>query len=239
MMMPVTTLRECAIAGRAEHRLGRVRDVYFDDRRFHVRHLVAEFGHWPAHRLVLVSPWSVRHIDVLARVVQTDLGADELVRCADAECDRPVSRQRHVELARYYGLYGFPYQWPEATLGTVPPLRVRRQGDRHLRSARALVGYDVHAGDDDVGHVADFLFGDAAWEIRHLVVALGRGIARRRVLVPAGWVSRVSWDAAAVTLALPGRVVAAAPTYVPAETPGPELEARLTRYYGPAPFGAA
>jgi hypothetical protein len=237
MLIPVSTVRECAIAGPAEDHLGRVRDVYFDDRRFHVRHLVAEIGHWPAHRLVLVSPWSVRRIDLPARVVQTDLGGDELTRSPDAECDRPVSRQRHVELARYYGFYGFPYQWPEATVATMSP-PVRRRGDRHLRSTRALVGYYVHADDDDVGHVADFLFGDAAWEIRHVVVAVGHGIARRRVLVPAGWVSRVSWDAAAITLALPGRVVAAAPTYVPAEAPGPELEARLTRYYGPAPFGA-
>src|SRR5678815_1289877 len=87
MLIPVSTVRECAIAGPAEDHLGRVRDVYFDDRRFHVRHLVAEIGHWPAHRLVLVSPWSVRRIDLPARVVQTDLGGDELTRSPDAECD--------------------------------------------------------------------------------------------------------------------------------------------------------
>ncbi|SRR5581483_6269795 len=239
MLIPVSKLRECAVAGPADDRLGRVHDLYFDDRRFHVRHLVVEIGHWPAHRLVLVSPWAVRGIDLPARAVRTDLGADDLARSPDADCDPPVARQRHVELARYYGFYGFPYQWPEAAVATMPP-PVRRPGDPHLRSARAVVGFYVHAGGEDVGHVADFLLGDAAWEIRHVVVGLGHGIGRRKVLVPTGWVSRVSWDAATVTLALSGRVVAAAPTYDPAaDGPAPELEARLARYYGPAPFGAA
>jgi hypothetical protein len=179
-------------------------------------------------------------------VVRTDLTRHELAESPDADTDRPVSRQHALDLARYYGFYGFPYHW----LGTAPVSeqwraagggegavvalapRLRRAGDRHLQSARA-----VHANDDDVGHVSDFLFGDAAWAIRHVVVGLRRGLARRRVLVPVGWVTRVIWDAGALSVALPGSVVRAAPAYDPAEPLGPDLEARLVRYYGPSPFG--
>jgi hypothetical protein len=62
-----------------------------------------------------------------------------------------------------------------------------------------------------------------------VVVVLRRGLARWRVLVPVGWVARVIWDAGALSVALPGSVVRAAPAYDPAEPLGPDLEARLVR----------
>ena len=114
--------------------------------------------------------------------------------------------------------------------------RLQRAGDRHLRSARDVLGYYVHAHEDDVGHVADFLFGDAGWAIRHVVVALRHGLSRRRVLVPVGFVSRVGWDAGAVSVALPVSALRSAPGYDPAEPFGPDLETRLAGYYGPPPF---
>lgn len=102
-----------------------------------------------------------------------------------------------------------------------------------------MLGYYVHAHEADVGHVSDFLFADAAWAIRHVVVALRLGLSRRRVLVPAGFVSRVDWDAGALSVALPGSTLCAAPEYDPAEPFGPALEARLARHYGSPPFDAA
>ncbi len=252
MLTSLTGLDDYAVVGpAADGHLGRVRDTYFDDRRWSIRHLVVEIGHWPAHQRVLISPWSVRGLDLRHRLVRTDLTRRELAESPDAETDRPVSRQHAVDLAGYYGFYGFPYHWlgtapaseqwraaggGEGALVTLAP-RLRKAGDRHLQSARAVLGYYVHANDDDVGHVSDFLFGDASWAIRHVVVVLRHGLARRRVLVPVGWVTRVIWDAGALGVTLPGPVVRGAPAYDPAEPLGPDLEARLVRYYGPAPFG--
>lgn len=102
--------------------------------------------------------------------------------------------------------------------------RLRKTGDRHLQSAREVLGYYVHAHEDDVGHVSDFLFGDAAWAIRHVVVGLRRGLSRRRVLVPVGFVSRVDWDAGAISVALPAQFSGARPSTTP---PGPS--SRISR----------
>ena len=106
-----------------------------------------------------------------------------------------------------------------------PPARI---GNPHLQSARAVLGYHVHARDDVVGHVSDFLFADAAWAIRHVVVVLRRGLSRRRVLVPVGWVSRVAPDAGELRVALPGPVVRAAPRVRSGRAPraGPRGPAR-------------
>jgi uncharacterized protein YrrD len=254
MLTSLSRLDGYAVAGLdAGGHLGRLRDAYFDDRRWSIRHLVVDAGHWPAHHRVLVSPWSVRGLDPARRVLRTDLTARELAESPDADSDRPVSRQHAIDLARYYGFYGFPYHWlgtapvsqqwmaaggGEVAVVTLAP-RLRKAGDRHLRSAREVLGYYVHAHEDDVGHVSDFLFGDAAWAIRHVVVALRRGLARRRVLVPVGFVSRVDWDAGTVSVALPASTLRAAPEYDPAEPFAPDLERRLTRGYGSPPFREA
>jgi hypothetical protein len=253
MLTSLTRLDDYAVAGPDGGHLGRVRDAYFDDRRWSIRHLVVETGHWPGHHRVLVSPWSVRGLDPAHRTVKTDLTRRELVESPDADSDKPVSRQHAIDLARYYGFYGFPYHW----LGTAPVSeqwmaagggevavvthapRLRKTGDRHLQSAREVVGCYVHAHEDDVGHVSDFLFGDAAWAIRHVVIVLRRGLSRRRVLVPVGFVSRVDWDAGAISVALPGPILRSAPEYDPAKPLEPDLQSRLSRYYGPPPFREA
>src|SRR6266851_1452428 len=171
MLTSLGGLDDYAVVGPADDgHLGRVRDTYFDDRRWSIRHLVVETGHWPGHQRVLISPWSVRGLDPPRRVVRTDLTRHELAESPDADTDRPVSRQHALDLARYYGFYGFPYHW----LGTAP---VSEQW-------RAAGG------------------GEGA------VVTLA---PRRRVLVPVGWVTRVIWDAGALSVALPGSVVRAAP----------------------------
>jgi hypothetical protein len=254
MLTSLSRLDDYAVDGPDDGgHLGRVRDIYFEDRRWSIRHLVVETGHWPGHHRVLVSPWSVRALDPAHRVVRTGLTRRELAESPDADSDKPVSRQHAIDLARYYGFYGFPYHW----LGTAPVSqqwmaagggqvavvtlapRLRKRGDRHLQSAREVLGYYVHAHEDDVGHVSDFLFGDAAWAIRHVVVGLRRGLSRRRVLVPVGFVSRVDWDAGAISVALPGPILRSAPEYDPARPLEPDLEARLFRYYGPPPFRQA
>ena len=51
MLTSLTGLDDYAVVGPADDgHLGRVRDTYFDDRRWSIRHLVVEIGHWPAHR---------------------------------------------------------------------------------------------------------------------------------------------------------------------------------------------
>ena len=223
MLTSLGGLDDYAVVGPADDgHLGRVRDTYFDERRWSMRYLAVETGHWPGHQRVLISPWSVRALDPPRRVVRTDLTRHELAESPDADTDRPVSRQHALDLARYYG---FPYHWlgaapvseqwraaggGEGAVVTLAP-RLRRAGDRHRQSARAVLGYYVHANDDDVGHVSDFLFGDAAWAIRHVVVGLRLGSRGDACWCRWGWVTRVIWDAGALSVALPGSVVRAAP----------------------------
>ncbi len=44
-------------------------------------------------------------------------------------------------------------------------------GDTTLRSAADVTGYHMAATDGRIGHIEDFLFDDACWCIKYLLVA--------------------------------------------------------------------
>jgi hypothetical protein len=62
---------------------------------------------------------------------------------------------------------------------------------RHLRSTTESSGYHLHARDGEVGHVDDFLIGDASWRIRYLLVDTSNWIGGRSVIVLTDLVTRI------------------------------------------------
>ena len=53
-----------------------------------------------------------------------------------------------------------------------------------LRNASAIKGYAIAATDGRLGTVSDFLFDDASWLVRWLVVDTGKWLSGRKVLLP-------------------------------------------------------
>jgi len=53
-----------------------------------------------------------------------------------------------------------------------------------LRNASAIKGYAIAASDGRLGTVSDFLFDDATWMVRWLVVDTGNWLPGRKVLLP-------------------------------------------------------
>ncbi|MGH7366764.1 MAG: PRC-barrel domain-containing protein [Candidatus Rokuibacteriota bacterium] len=234
----LTGAREmCGWPIRAEDdEVGHVSDVYFDDRRWIVRYLVVDTRHWPVGRSVLISPRSVSGLD--RQALRTSLSRSQVALGPDLDLARPVSRQHDLELLHYYGFPSYAVT-VGASVALAAPMLARKAvagADPHLRSVRAITGYFVHAIGGDVGHVEDFLVDDDSWAIRHLLVSVRSWLAIHRVLVPVGWIARVSWGARAVEVSLPAEAIRLAPTYDRTAGVSREHEARLGRYYGPPPF---
>jgi hypothetical protein len=226
--------------GTVDGDIGRIYDAYFEDRHWLIRHLVVETGHWLRGRRVLIPPRAVSHVDPDVRVLRTGLTRRQVADSPPTEVAKPVSRQHALELEHYYGFpsyavyVGAAVVMAPSSLGTGWDLR--SNVDPHLRSVRAITGYYVHALDGDVGHAVDFLVDDHDWAIRHLVVSVGDWHPLRKVLVPVDWIAGVSWGASAVEVSLAAEPIRLAPEYEHASGASPEYEARLNRYYGPAPF---
>lgn len=85
--------------------------------------------------------------------------------------------------------------------------------DPHLRSAREIAGYDVHATDGMVGKVDGYLLDDADWSIRWIVVDTGHWWHSRPILIAPGAIGEVLWAGGRVRLAIDQGAVRAAPGY--------------------------
>jgi hypothetical protein len=212
--------------------VGRVEDIYFDDRHWVVRHLVVDSRHWLRDRRVLIPPGAVRTVDQAHRTLEVALTRTQVEHSPPSDMAKPVSRQHDVDL---YSYYGFPYGWTGAPVGR-DPLAGIGGGDPHLRSARAVTGYHVRAGDGEVGSTEDFLIEVPSWAIRYVVVRSGHWPDSRHVLISPEWVTGVSWEGRLFDVDLSSEALRAAPRYDHPRPVDRAYETRLHDYYGRAPY---
>ena len=171
--------------------VGRVRDLYVDDRRWVARYLVVELRHALASRRVLVSPVCVRAVDADTRRLEVSLLREQIRRAPDVDDDRPVSRQHEIALHEYYGI---PFYWTDEEPAAARP------GDPHLRSVRAVRGYTVIGRDAAIGHVEDFVIDVVGWRVTGMVVARRHWLSGPRRTLAVGDIARISWVGKAVNV---------------------------------------
>jgi hypothetical protein len=133
--------------------IGRVHDVYFDDRHWIGRYLVVDTRHWLPGRRVLLSLGSVRKADWTHREIAVALSREQIRHSPGVESDLPLGQWR---IALFRECYTLPYYWAlggflwapgsgarrAASARSIGPSREarRRPGDPQLRSARGTGG---------------------------------------------------------------------------------------------------
>ncbi len=159
--------------GASDGEIGHVQDFYFDDQNWAVRYLVADTGSWLPGRQVLISPHSLGRLDQAGKVLRVNLTRKQIEGSPSIESHKPVSRQYEEEYHQYYqwpfywqgdalwGMSGFPILEPPATPlpseSVTASVRPHEGRDAHLRSAKAVNGYQLQASDGTLGHVCDFM----------------------------------------------------------------------------------
>ena len=226
--------------------VGRVHDIYFDDRHWTGRYLVVDTRHWLPGRRVLLSLASARKADWTRRELAVALSREQIRHSPGVESDPPLGGRR---IALFRECYTLPYYWAlggflwapgtaaqraASARSTGPSREVRRRpGDPQLRSARVIQGYGVKAIDGDVGHVDGLLIDDSSWALRCVVVSTRHWRPGSRVLVPSEWIAWVSWIELMVHVDLPvARILHAPPCDSSKPVTGSD-EARVLAYYGP------
>ena len=239
---------------------GKVKDAYFDDQRWVIRHVVVDAGNWLTGRKVLISPRSIHRVDWQRETIDVDLTQQQVKDSPSIDTDRPVSRQHEVDYHRYFGypnyweganLWGvtmLPYPWvgasPDPVVAASQPVdsAVAREvqgrideeldhADVHLRSCDEVVGYDIVATDGSIGEVDDFVFDDQNWAIRHLVVDTRKWLPGKRVLLSPADIDHVSWEEREVRVKVTRDAVRDAPEYESSHRAGSDV----TRGMGAAP----
>ena len=223
--------------------LGHVDQFYFDDEHWTIRYLVADTGNWLSGRLVLISNYSIDHVDWANRKVSVTLTRKQVENAPGIETDKPVTRQHEGALNAHYGLepywgagiYGagvYPgfLSTPEepADAGvSEPPLE-----DSHLQSTRDVTGYHIEAADGEVGHVEDFIIDDENWTIRYIEVDTRNWWPGKKVLLAPHWIKHFDWRDGKVRVNLLREVIQNAPEYDPTQPITRQYEVSLFDHYG-------
>ena len=108
----------------------------------------------------------------------------------------------------------------------------RRQNDRHLKSINAVMRYDVHATDGDIGHVQGMLVEEKTWAIRYIIVNTSNWWLGHCVLIAPEWVDDVLCSESTLMVALTRQSVRDAPEYNPKLPITREHETLLNAYFG-------
>jgi hypothetical protein len=232
--------------------VGQAREVYFDDRHWVVRHVVADTGGWFTGHRVLISPHSIARIDPTSRQLHVMLTRERIKNAPDIDTDRPVSRQQEM---RYYDYYDYPYYWTGQGLWgtTAYPLLAagglspgaqardaagealdgqRETSDPRLRSSKEVTGYDAQASDGDIGHIEDFLFDDRSWQIHYVVVDTRDWLPGRLVMVSPQWIDSIDWSRRRARFKVSREAVESSPPYQPGHGLSGEHVRRVQRHFG-------
>jgi hypothetical protein len=228
--------------------LGDVRDFYFDDNAWTVRYLVADTSRWLAGRRVLIAPAALGEPSWEKGTIPVSLTKDQVKHAPDVDTDQPVSRQREIELARYYA-------WPEwwgVGGPVVPPAPAGVQSakqrptavedpsawpaDTHLRSLSEVVSYSVQARDERIGKVKDLIAQTSSWIVRYLVVDVKTWRPGGEVLLAPAWVDRIDWSDSCVVTEMSADDLRACPPYSPGEDLNREYEERLHEHLGQSKY---
>lgn len=232
--------------------IGKVSELFFDERHWQVRYLVVDVGNWLFGRRVLIAPMAVAQIDVDAGKLSLSLSKDNIESSPEVAADEPISREKERALHDYFrwqpywtsGIsdplaYGpFPPALAEAFFTTrASEIPQKEQVDAelgeksNLRSTAEVTGYHIQANDGDIGQVVDFLFDDEEWNIRHLVVDTGNWLSGRKVLVAPPWIQRIRWSERKVYVSLTQESVLQSPPFDPDLLDIEKYEKQLLEHY--------
>jgi hypothetical protein len=192
---------------------------------------------------------------------------EQVKNSPDIDTDKPVSRQHEMEYFGYYGYYpyywggaglwgggtypgamltggGYAGSGAEYLTTQAEQARVAREtgrhedDDQHLRSAKAVMTYNIEASDGGIGHVQGLLLDDESWAIRYLIVDTSNWWLGHQVLIAPKWIQHVSWSEHIVTVNLTRQSVKDAPPYQSAATLDRGGEISLHKHYKRAGYWA-
>jgi hypothetical protein len=209
--------------------IGKLREVYFDDHRWAVRHLVVDTGSWLLERQVLIAVGAVTGLDDGHKSIAVSLSRDEVKHSPPPDAAKPASRHYEEE--------NQPYLDP-LRRAAPPPAKdeavVQVPQDPHLYSSDEIAGYRIHADDGEFGHVLDLIVDDHDWTVRYLEADTRHWLPGKRVLLAPAWIRSVNWDETAVRVDLTREAIKAAPPYAPSKSITRDYEIRLFQHYGKA-----
>jgi len=216
--------------------IGKLKQAYFDDRRWMVRYFVVQTGNWLLGQEVLILPAMINGIDDENRTLGANLTCEEVKQSPPVNTQLPVSRHYEQEYLHYYGWQPYwsndPIFGPTQTILPASGEQPQQPENPHLRSTDAVEGYHLHAQDGEIGHVEDYILDDQDWRVRYLEIDTGHWLPGKKVLISPAWIRKVDWMREEVVIDLPCERIKTAPEYDPTQIISRDYELALYKHYG-------
>jgi hypothetical protein len=223
--------------------IGRLQELYFDDRNWSVRYLVVKTGGWLFGREVLLAPAAVGEIDDTDGVMKVQLTQDTIKRSPPIDVAKPLSREYEIAYFRHFQWAPYWEPGPTTWSGSVPypgtppvnfdtVLPADAPNNPHLRGSTEVAGYEIHASDGAIGHVEDVIVDDQDWIVRYVQVDTKNWLPGKRILLQTMRIDHISWGERSVTVLLPRHAIESAPVYDPSQLITPAYEIQLFKHYG-------
>src|SRR5271156_3109704 len=105
-----------------------------------------------------------------------------------------------------------------------------------LWNASSIKGYAIEATDGRLGTVSDFLFDDASWLVRWLVVDTGKWLSGRKVLLPPLVLGHLDPMRQEFSVKLTMQQVKDSPDIDTKQSVSRQMETNIYDYYGWSPY---
>jgi hypothetical protein len=105
-----------------------------------------------------------------------------------------------------------------------------------LNALSSLKGFEVQAKDGSLGTVSDFLFVDATWKVRWIVVDTGGWLTGRKILIHPSAVVSTQLDAREINVALTKAQVEDSPDILKDRPVSQQMQNDIYGYYGWSPL---
>lgn len=247
MLIHSSKIRGCSI-GATDGRIGSIVDLLFDDSTWLVRWLVVDTGALLPGRSALLPPSALSHVNHIGHQYAVRLTKQQIKDSPGVDTDKPVSRAMETDLYDFYGwtpywstgLYMGGYGYPGLLIDPFGGSGSRGIGSARpdhtddgpqLRSVREVNGYDTHASDGAIGHVADFLVEDGDWSIHYLVVDTADWWIGKSILVSPRSVLKTSWPKLTIDLNVTRQQIKDSPAYDGSEAVDRAYEYQYHGYY--------
>ena len=220
--------------------IGKLKQIYFDDKHWIVRYFVVHTGSWLLGKDVLIVPAVVTAVDEENKQLEVDLSREKIRNSPPVDKEMPVSRHYEQEYYRYYNWE--PYWTGDSLFGPAPTMPPPVEPEKitepkepehpNLRSSEEVKGYHIHARDDEFGHVEDFILEDPGWAIRYLEVDTRKWLPEKHVLVSPIWIHNISWANHEITINLNREATQTALEYDASKIISHDYETALYKHYG-------
>lgn len=199
--------------------VGKVRDFHFDNSSWALRHMAVSahvYFPWP---VVLIEPKAIGRPDWVDQTLNVFHTVQDVREAPRLTKDPPLYRQVYERSVNFNGYipHWIPMtEAPESNGDFVP------EGEVQLRSLNHMLGYRVHAEQELVGHVHDFL-ADDDWNIRAIVARLELFIGERFVAVDTQEITYIGFADQSLRLSVERTMLESAPEYDPLQPRQPDV----------------